>query len=36
MLLLALGIYVRRESLPNQLAQQASVAVPVANHFGSG
>ena len=31
MLLLALGIYVRRESLPNQPAQQASVAVPVAN-----
>jgi len=30
MLLLALGIYVRRESLPNQLAQQAAVAVPVA------
>ena len=31
MLLLALGIYVRRESLPNQLAQHASVAVPLAN-----
>jgi hypothetical protein len=33
MLLLALGIYVRRESpsLPNHLAKQASVAVPVAN-----
>ena len=31
MLLLALGIYVRRESLPNQMAQQASVAVPAAN-----
>jgi hypothetical protein len=31
MLLLALGIYVRQESLPNQLAQQAKVAVPVAN-----
>jgi hypothetical protein len=31
MLLLALGIYVRRESLPNQPVQQASVAVPVAN-----
>ena len=31
MLLLALGIYVRHESRPNQLAQRASVAVPVAN-----
>jgi hypothetical protein len=31
MLLLALGIYVQRESLPSQLARQASVAVPVAN-----
>jgi hypothetical protein len=33
MLLLALGIYMRREyqSLPNQLVKQASVAVPVAN-----
>jgi hypothetical protein len=31
MLLLALGIYMRRESLPNQLATQASVIVPVAN-----
>jgi hypothetical protein len=31
MLLLALGIYVRRESLPNRLVQHASVAVPVAN-----
>ena len=31
MLLLAVGIYVRQESLPNQLAQQAKVAVPVAN-----
>jgi hypothetical protein len=31
MLLLALGIYVRHELLPTQLAQQASVAVPVAN-----
>jgi hypothetical protein len=30
-LLLAVGIYVRRESLPNQLARQASVTVPVAN-----
>jgi hypothetical protein len=30
MLLLVLGIYVRHESLPNQLAQQASVGVPVA------
>jgi hypothetical protein len=31
MLLLALGIYVQRESLPNQLARQVSVAVPVVN-----
>jgi hypothetical protein len=31
MLLLAVGIYVRRGSLPDQLAQHASVAVPVAN-----
>jgi hypothetical protein len=31
MLLLALGIYVRRESLPNQLSQRPSVTVPVAN-----
>jgi hypothetical protein len=31
MLLLALGIYVRRESLPDQVVQHASVAVPVAN-----
>jgi hypothetical protein len=31
MLLLALGIYVRRESLPNQVARQASVAMPAAN-----
>jgi hypothetical protein len=31
MLLLALGIYVRRESLPDQVVQRASVAVPVAN-----
>jgi hypothetical protein len=31
MLLLALGIYVRRESLRDQVVQQASVAVPVAN-----
>jgi len=31
MLLLALGVYVRQESLPNQLARQASVTVPVAN-----
>ncbi len=31
MLLLALGIYVRRESLPIRPSQQASVAVPVAN-----
>lgn len=31
MLLLALGIYVRRESQPSQLTQQASIAVPVAS-----
>jgi hypothetical protein len=31
MLLLALGIYMRRESQPNQLAKQASMTVPVAN-----
>jgi hypothetical protein len=31
MLLLALGIYVRRQSLPDQLAQHASVIAPVAN-----
>jgi hypothetical protein len=31
MLLLALGIYVRREAPPNQLARQASVVTPVAN-----
>jgi hypothetical protein len=31
MLLLALGIYMRHESLPNQLARQASVAMPVGN-----
>jgi hypothetical protein len=31
MLLLALGIYMRRETLPNQVAQQPSVTVPVAN-----
>jgi hypothetical protein len=31
MLLLALGIYVRHESLPNQLAEHASETVPVAN-----
>jgi hypothetical protein len=31
MLLLALGIYVRRESQPNQLARQASVVMPAAN-----
>jgi hypothetical protein len=30
-LLLALGIYVRHESLPDQLARQASMTVPVAN-----
>jgi hypothetical protein len=30
MLLLALGIYMRRESLPDQFAKQASVIVPVA------
>jgi hypothetical protein len=31
MLLLAFGIYVRRESRPNQLAKQASVVTPVVN-----
>jgi len=31
MLLLALGIYVRHESLPDQLAQRALVVVPAAN-----
>jgi hypothetical protein len=31
MLLLALGIYVRRESQPRQLAQEATVAVPSAS-----
>jgi hypothetical protein len=31
MLLLALGIYVRRESQPNQLARQASVVMPAVN-----
>ncbi len=31
MLLLALGIYVRRQSLPNQLTQQVSVTAPVAS-----
>ena len=31
MLLLSLGIYVRREAQHNQLAKQASVTVPVAN-----
>jgi len=31
MLLLALGIYVRREAPPNQLVRQASVATPAAN-----
>jgi hypothetical protein len=31
MLLLALGIFVRRESQPSQLARQASVAMPAAN-----
>lgn len=31
MLLLTVGIYVRHESLPNQLAQQARVTVPLAN-----
>src|SRR5271169_3265262 len=31
MLLLVLGIYVRRESQPNQLVRQASVAMPAAN-----
>jgi hypothetical protein len=34
MLLLALGIYIRRESLPERIAQQASVAVPVTNSSG--
>jgi len=34
MLLLAVGIYMRRESQPNQLTQQASVATPVANASG--
>jgi hypothetical protein len=34
MLLLALGIYVRHQSLPNQLAQQASVTLPVASPAG--
>jgi hypothetical protein len=34
MLLLALGIYVQRESLPSQLARQASVAAPLANVAG--
>jgi len=31
MLLLALGIYVRREAQPNQVSQQASLATPAAN-----
>jgi len=31
MLLLAVGIYVRRESVAPPVAQQASIAVPVAN-----
>jgi hypothetical protein len=31
MLLLAVGIYVRRESLPNQLAQHAAATAPAAN-----
>ena len=31
MLLLALGVYLRHEALPNQLARQASVAVAVGN-----
>jgi hypothetical protein len=31
MLLLTLGIYVRREALPNQLVKQVSVTVPVAS-----
>jgi hypothetical protein len=34
MLLLALGIYVRRESQPSPLTEQASVAAPVANTSG--
>jgi len=31
MLLLALGIYLRRESVPNQLVKEAAVTAPVAN-----
>lgn len=31
MLLLALGIYMRRESVPHQFVKEASVAAPVAN-----
>jgi hypothetical protein len=31
MLLLALGIHMRQQSVPNQFARQASVTVPVAN-----
>jgi hypothetical protein len=31
MLLVALGIYVRRESIPNQLAKQASVVTPAVS-----
>ena len=34
MLLLALGIYVRRESLPDRVTQEASVAAPAANLSG--
>jgi hypothetical protein len=34
MLLLALGIYVRRESSPKPVAQQASVVMPVASPTG--
>jgi len=34
MLLLAVGIYVRHQSLPNQLARQTPVAVPSANIAG--
>jgi hypothetical protein len=34
MLLLALGIYVRRESQPDNFVQQALVTTPVANQSG--
>jgi|SRR5580704_16395993 hypothetical protein len=36
MLLLALGIYVRRESMPAPVAQQASIAVPAAGTIDPG